>query len=60
MYLTKRVKQKRKELDSITKTETVNLTAKGNEAKVENQEKQQMLYGISLMEQMVENFRESE
>ena len=59
-YLTKRIKQKRKELDSITKTETINLTAKGNESKIENQEKQQMLYGISLMEQMIENFRESE
>ena len=64
IYLTKRVKQKRAELDSLTKIETINLEKDSSEALNENEEereqhKQQVLYGISLFDKMIDNFRES-
>lgn len=69
-YLTNRVKQKRQELDSLTKTETTDVEKKSwkqeswneseDEKKKEQQHKQQVLYGIWLLETMINNYRESE
>ncbi len=70
-YLTNRVKQKRQELDSLTKTEITDVEKKTwswqestnegeNKKENEQQHKQQVLYGIWLLEKMVDNYRESE
>ena len=59
-YLTNRVKQKRQELDSLTKTERVDVSGESEWWDLEIQEKSQMLHWISLLQTMVENFRQSE
>ena len=69
-YLTNRVKQKRQELDSLTKIEATDVEKKSweqesrneseDEKEKEQQHKQQVLYGIWLLETMVDNYRESE
>ena len=62
-YLTNRVRVKWNELDKLTKVETTNLNKENvTESEKNNADaiKQQMLYWISLFEQMIENFIESE
>ena len=65
-YLTNRIKAKWQELDSLTKTETTNLNKKWKQNLTEKEKeqavlhKQQMLYGIWLLEKMVNNYRETE
>lgn len=65
-YLTNRVKAKWQELDSLTKTESINLNKKwqknltDKEKELAKSHKQQVLYGIWLFEKMVNNYAESE
>ena len=65
-YLTKRVKTKRQELDTLTKTETTNLDKKWQQNLSDKEKEQaelhkiQVLYGIWLLEKMVDNYRETE
>ena len=59
-YLISRVKEKLQELDPLTKTEKVKVWADSKEIIIGWEAKQQILYGMWLLETMIENYRESE